>query len=128
MNELQKYMTRWKLTPDGEPIITQSSILHPVQYNNMPAMLKIALVSEEQIGGQLMVWWNGQGAARILAHDNNAFLMERARGEKSLVDMAKHHHDDQASRIICSVVAKLHAPHDKPLPVNLEPLSARFFH
>lgn len=126
MHNLEKYITKWNLIPDGESLITQTSALMPVIYKNILAMLKIALVSEERVGGQLMLWWDGQGAARILKHDNNAFLMERAMGTKSLENMAKYHQDDQATQIICSVVAKLHTPNDKPLPINLEPLTARF--
>lgn len=126
MDKFKKYMAKWELIPDGEPFITQSSMFLPALYKNIPAMLKIALVSEEQAGGQLMVWWNGQGAARILAHDRNAFLMERAIGEKSLVTMAKHHQDDESSRIICEVVARLHAPNNKSLPPTLVPLSVWF--
>jgi len=126
MNVFEKYFTIWDLTPDGELLRTQSSCLLPVRYKNIPAMLKIATISEEQSGGLLMLWWNGEGAARVLEHDHNAFLIERAIGSGSLVSMAKNHQDDEASRIICAVVNKLHAHKTPPLPSTLVPLSHWF--
>ena len=41
-----------------------------------------------------MAWWNGDGAARVLAHDEHALLLERATGTVSLVDMARNGGDD----------------------------------
>jgi streptomycin 6-kinase len=50
----------------------------------MPAMLKVGIVDEEKLGNQLMIWWNGKGAARVLAHAEDAILMERAEAGVSL--------------------------------------------
>jgi streptomycin 6-kinase len=120
------YLSRWGLTPDGAPIITHSSRLLPVRYGETPAMLKIAVEAEERRGAALMVWWNGEGAARVLAHDGGALFMERAIGEQSLVEMARNGLDDQASRILCEVAAKLHAPKEYPPPSTVLPLSRWF--
>ena len=62
-----EYLARWALTPDGDPIVTPFSRLLPVRRHGAPAMLKIALEAEEKLGSRLMVWWDGQGAARVLA-------------------------------------------------------------
>ena len=126
MNAFDKYLTSWKLTPDGEPVTTGTSKLLPVRYKNAPAMLKIAMVSEERAGGQLMIGWAGQGAAQILAHDGDALLMDRAIGKRSLASMAKHQQDDEASRIICATVSKLHARKSTAIPSTLVPLSYWF--
>src|SRR5437016_2044345 len=61
------HLDRWRLAPDGEPLITGSSALLPVRLDDAPAMLKVALHEEERRGGRLMAWWNGEGAARVLA-------------------------------------------------------------
>jgi streptomycin 6-kinase len=114
-----EYLDRWRLTPDGEPIVTQSSRLLPVRRLGVPAMLKVVVSPEERGGGLLMKWWDGQGAARVLAHEGDALLMERAEGGSSLADLARNDRDDEASRIICAVVARLHAP--RPLP-PLDPM------
>jgi streptomycin 6-kinase len=88
-------------------------------------MLKIARSIEERRGNTVLVWWNGAGAARVLAHDDHAILTERATGSRSLADMARHGHDDEASRIICGVAAKLHAARSTALS-DLVPLSEWF--
>lgn len=111
------YLARWALTPDGAPIHTHSSSLLPVRRGNRPAMLKIAREAEERRGGLLMAWWAGDGAARVLAHEDGALLMERALGPSSLSGMVRQGRDDEASRIICRVAARLHAPRGAPPPL-----------
>ena len=121
----EDYLARWQLTPDGNPIATSSSRLLPVRWNGVPAMLKVAVEAEEKFGGLLMAWWDGNGAARVLAQHRDAILLERGEGTKSLAAMARDGRDDEATRIICSVVAKLHAPRATP-PPDLIPLSRWF--
>jgi streptomycin 6-kinase len=119
------YLARWQLTPDGEPIATRSSDLLPVRRAGLPAMLKIAREAEERRGNLLVSWWGGDGAARVLAQERAALLLERARGAGSLVEMARGGRDDEASRILCAVVARLHAPRGRP-PPGLIPLPRWF--
>lgn len=125
-----EYLDRWHLIPDGLPIITHSSRLLPVLYGDLPAMLKIAIEPEESYGAWLMDWWDGEGAARVFAHEDHALLLERALGTRSLVTMAQEgaEGDSEACRILCRVVAQLHAPrtsHGRPAPEGI-PL-ARWF-
>lgn len=119
------YLGRWNLTPDGDPIITHSSQLLPVRQGATPAMLKIALEAEEKFGGLLMSWWAGRGAARVLAHEDAALLMERAENNLSLAEFARNGRDDEASRIICAAIAALHQQIDRP-PFDLIPLTRWF--
>lgn len=121
----ETYLTRWKLTPDGAPITTHSSHLLPVRHKGEPAMLKLALDEEERFGGALMEWWDGEGAARVLAREDDAILMERAVGTRCLAGMARNGQDDEACRVLCAVAANLHAPRSKPLP-ELVPLDHWF--
>lgn len=126
MTLFNRYLQQWHLTQDGDPILTNTSRLLPVLHHDRNAMLKIALSNEERNGAALMVWWDGQGAARIFEHEGDALLMERATGTHSLVAMAKGNEDDAASKIICGVVAKLHTTDKKPLPATLIPLPIWF--
>ena len=119
------YLERWQLTPDGEPIVTPTSRLLPVRSGGVAAMLKIAAIDEERVGGRLMAWWNGNGAARTLAHAGNAILMERAEGGPSLAEFARNGRDDEATRTICEVLARLHAPRASPAPAAV-PLTEWF--
>jgi streptomycin 6-kinase len=120
-----EYLERWELTPDGDPIVTATSRLLPVRWGRVPAMLKIAVHDEEKLGSLLMNWWNGKGAARVLAYGVDALLMERAEDGISLADLARNGRDDEASRIICAVLARLHAPRGRP-PPELVPLTRWF--
>ncbi|WP_018184502.1 aminoglycoside phosphotransferase family protein [Kaistia granuli] len=119
------YLRRWSLVPDGAPVVTHTSELLPVRRDGEPLMLKVSQAEEERFGGLLMLWWNGDGAVRVVAHDEDALLMERAVGSRSLADMARRGEDDEASAILCAVAARLHAPRSEPPPA-LQPLDARF--
>ena len=67
-------LARWGLDPDGEPIATRGGRLLPVRRRGVPAMLKIAVTDEEARGGRLLSWWDGRGAARVLAREHDAIL------------------------------------------------------
>ncbi|HEY4166212.1 MAG TPA: aminoglycoside phosphotransferase family protein [Reyranella sp.] len=115
----------FEVQPDGEKIVTRTSVVMPVRHEGMPAMLKVSHDEDERRGNGLMIWWEGDGAARVLAHDGDSLLLERAMGMRSLAAMAAGGGDDQASRIICAAAARLHAPRARPLP-ELVPLSRWF--
>lgn len=119
------FLTRWELVPDGDPIFTQAARLLPVRRGDEAAMLRIAIIDEAKDGGVLLSWWEGRGAARVLAIEGDALLLERARGSRSLSEYARNGRDDEATRIICDVAAELHAPRGKPLP-DLIPLDTWF--
>ncbi|MBL3523212.1 3'-kinase [Serratia plymuthica] len=110
------YVQRWQLEPDGKAFETHSSLLMPVRYQGAAAMLKIAREQEEKFGGLLMCWWQGEGAARVLAWHEDGILLERAQGNRSLAQMVRDGDDRQATTILCQVVARLHAPRSQPLP------------
>jgi streptomycin 6-kinase len=110
------YLARWDLTADGPPITTPTSLLLPVRRGDVPAMLKIAHEKEERRGGKLMAWWNGEGAARVLAEDDGVLLLERASGPRSLAAMARAGEDDEATRILCVTTRRLHEKRDVPPP------------
>lgn len=119
------WLQRWELKPDGAPILTPGSCLLPVRRGDVPAMLKIAVDIEEKFGNLLMNWWNGDGAARVYEHHGDALLLERAMGQRSLMRMALNGQDDEASRILCTALAHLHAPRPTP-PPPLVPLAPWF--
>lgn len=126
MTAFAQHLTRWKLTPDGDEIVTHSSMLLPVRtQDGEAAMLKITTAPEEKAGAVLMEWWNGNGAARVLARDDPALLMERVVGSRSLVQMAAHD-DDEATRILCAAAMKLHEPRSDKPPSTLVPLERWF--
>ena len=119
------FIEAWALVPDGAPVVTNSSQILPVRWRSLPAMLKVATVDEEKRGALLMRWWDGKGAAKVYAYADNAVLLERAQGKRSLLSMAMNGEDDAASRIICKTVQILHRPPAKPYP-ELAPLDSWF--
>jgi streptomycin 6-kinase len=112
----ESYLSRWRLAPDGAPILTATSRLLPVRQGGAAAMLKLFDAPEERFGSGLMAWWDGEGAARVLAIDAGAVLLERAEGSRSLAAMAAGGADAEATAILCRVVARLHAPRSTPWP------------
>ena len=124
-DHLIRYIRNWNLQQDGEPFITASGWLQPVLFNEIKCMLKIARRDKDQRANEVMIWWNGDGAAKVFLHDSEALLMERAIAASSLAEMPKNGLDDEATRILCSVVGRLHG-HRSPYPENLVPLSVWF--
>lgn len=121
----EPYLSAWSLVPDGEPIVTHAARLLPVRRHGKAAMLKLSRAEDERLGGIVMEWWDGDGAARVLARDGEALLLERATGPASLSEMARTGRDDEACGILCTTAARLHAVRVKP-PPDLIPLADWF--
>jgi streptomycin 6-kinase len=121
----EPYLARWGLSADGAPVSTRAARLLPVRKDGAAAMLRITVLDEARGGEVLLGWWEGRGAARLLAAHGDALLTERALGGCSLSDYARTGRDDEATHIICGVVAELHAPREKPFP-GLTPLAPWF--
>ena len=122
---LEPTLSAWNLVPDGPAIATPAAHLLPVRRQGEPAILKLSSEPDHLRGGALLEWWGGEGAARVLARDDHALLMERACGPVSLAAMARDGRDDEACRILCTVAARLHAPRPGPRP-ELVPLEIWF--
>lgn len=105
---VDSYLRRWNLTPDGAAIRTPGSDLLPVAWQGRPAMLKVTRSAEERRGNALMVWLDGQGAARVYRHEGAALLMERLESAPDLAALALGGQDDEATRILCGAAAGLH--------------------
>lgn len=123
---LIEYLELWKLQPEGNTFYTARSLLQPVLYQGLPAMLKIAMEAEERKGALLMKWWNGAGAARVYQHDEQALLLERISGDKSLTEMSENGADTEATGILCSVAKQLHTPKYIGTGFELTPLEVWF--
>lgn len=123
------WLDRWQLEPAGEPIKTPGSDLLPVMQHGEPAMLKLPGGEHERLGYLPLRYWNGDGAARLLARndDGSAMLVERATGKRSLSAMARSGAagDDEATAILCNAIATLQLPRG-PAPSGLIPLDTWF--
>lgn len=121
------WLSRWNLIADGMPIRTNASRLLPVRHGGKPAMLKLPEVEDERLGYRLLEYWDGDGAARLIARDDSgsAMLIERASGGRSLSAMARSGADDEATVILCDAIARLHKPRGRT-PDGLIPLETWF--
>lgn len=127
LSDFQPWIDKWALTLDGEPFVTPfGSRLVPVRHGGEAAMLKVAFHPEEKRGGAVMAWYRGGGAARVLAFDAEAVVLERLEGSRSLAAMARSGEDAAACRILCETVVRLHAPRPAPLPEAVVPLDRWF--
>jgi len=99
---------KWGLISNGDIITRNSSLLQPVIFDGMRAMLKVALHDEERRGAALMACWDGNGAAKVLKYDEDVLLLQLATGTKSLRQMVLGGNEDEANKIICGVAANLH--------------------
>ena len=117
-NKLSIWLNRWDLIADGNAFSTHTSQLLPVKTvtTGLEAMLKVTDDTDEQTGHSLMEWWEGHGAAPVLAHENEAILLARATGQRSLAAMSREGQDTEACRILCSVANRLHGAQKKPWP------------
>ena len=103
------WLRRWRLRPDGDQRTTASSTLMPVRTElGEPAMLKLAHTEEEVRGADLLAALDGRGAARVLQRNGAAMLLERATGDRNLVQMAESGEDDEATRVICDAAGRFH--------------------
>jgi streptomycin 6-kinase len=124
--DFQPWVDRWQLSPDGVPFESLAGRLMAVRRSGEAAMLKLSQTPEEIAGGALMSWWSGDGAARVLAREGEALLLERAMGQGDLASMARGGRDVEACHILCAAGARLHAPRPMPPPETLVPLEPWF--
>lgn len=124
MPELQ--LTKWQLVRDGDVITTPHARLWPVRLpDGSAAMLKVSTETEERNGHRLLRWWDGDGAVRLLAHDHEAVLLERAQPGGSLRAMSIAGQDAQATALLCTAAERLHRPRGA-VPGELVPLQHWF--
>jgi streptomycin 6-kinase len=121
------HIAKWGLVQDGSEIETHSSWLLPVRQSAVLAMLKVYKPdSDERPGTDYLRYLDGDGAVRVLATDNEAHLMERAAGSRSLLHMAVNGDDFGAAEILAGTVAKLHTPRARLVPPTLVQLERQF--
>jgi len=127
-DRLAEYLGQWSLRTDGTPLHTHAACLLPVLRSGQSAMLKLSTGGDERRAGAVLRWWDGEGAVRVLATstDGDALLLERAMGSLSLATLARtgDEGDAAATRILCTVASRLHAP--RPMAPPLPSLSDHF--
>ena len=124
-SDLQPWLDRWRLTPDGEPFASTWSQLLPVRRDGQALMLKACMAGQEIHGSAFLTGYGGRGAVRVLEREADAVLLERACGRLSLQDIAVKQGEDAAYAILCQGVARLQSA-PGPFPVEPIPLTTWF--
>ncbi len=110
---------QWSLIPE-EPVDTGHSLVIPAGH----VFLKLNLPDEDsEHEAEALARWNGVGAARLLARDDErrAYLVERLRPGRQLWEVP----DAQATAIAAGVLEQLWIPADRPFR-RLEDAAARW--
>ncbi|WP_460393646.1 aminoglycoside phosphotransferase family protein, partial [Actinophytocola sediminis] len=116
----EEFLARWALRPDGEPWHGFTALVLPVRRTDgTRAVLKLMCPNEEGAHEALALSiWDGVGAVRLLAHDEQAWvlLLERLDDTRSLRDEPL----DEAVAVLAGFVRRL----DVPAPPEVRTLRA----
>lgn len=109
-DKLNHYLTAWNLSNPRLLAQTPTSHVYTVMYNGETAVLKLltAYGWEERSGATALRCFDGRGAVRLYAADDDAQLLEYADGD-DLLPLVERGDDAEATRIIAGVLAQLHA-------------------
>ena len=108
VDNLKPYLDRWDLTPDGAPFETHSSWLAFVMRGRERAMLKVFKPgSDEAAGARYLALHHGHGTVRVLETDPRAVLIARIAPGTQLTALPLDGRDDEATHVICDVIARL---------------------
>ncbi|WP_369170290.1 aminoglycoside phosphotransferase family protein [Streptomyces sp. R28] len=98
------FLGRWELTVDGRPMHGVTALVLPVlRPDGTPAVLKLQLLDEESEGEPVALRvWDGDGAVRLLDHDEptGTMLLERLDSSRMLA-----HHPDLHESVL--IIARL---------------------
>jgi streptomycin 6-kinase len=121
-----KLMSAWRLSQPQLLADTATSQVWRVLQSGRAVVLKALKPNgaEEAAGMVLLQWYQGRGAARVLARTDGAILMEWIDGP-SLGDLVRGGDDPLAMGILVEVFARLHLDRPEP-PKGLQPLAVRF--
>lgn len=127
-NHLSRYLRLWNLSDPDLLAQTRTSDVYAAHQNGAKVVLKLltpAGVNDEQGGIVALRYFDGRGAVRLLAHDEEALLLEYA-GDEELTQMVWRGDDLAAAEIIAEVLNKLHRPQPDVSIPHLRTLRRQF--
>jgi len=103
----------WNVTIE-ETRETSTSLVGFGERAGVRVVLKISKTSgDESHSGKVLRAFGGDGAVRVYESETDAVLLERLEPGQALVDLVKRGEDEEATRILAQVIAKL-AHHEPP--------------
>jgi streptomycin 6-kinase len=108
ITKIAHHLDRWHLVLDGEPFETPSSWLAFVRRGDAPAVLKVPKPeSDEHKGALALAHFGDKACVRVLEHDDQAILIERAIPDTTLKELVLEGRDDEATHILCDAIEQL---------------------
>ncbi|MCN9244010.1 aminoglycoside phosphotransferase family protein [Streptomyces sp. RY43-2] len=115
-----EFLERWRLRVDGPSMYGVCALVLPVRRaEGTPAALKLQLLDAESAGEPLALRaWGGEGAVRLLEHDEATctLLLERLDHERALTDLPDAR---EAVLVIAELLARLTS---RPAPAGIRRL------
>jgi streptomycin 6-kinase len=115
---LDPFVRLWGLSLDGVPSLPGGREPYPgagevafVRRDGRPLVLKLLPKGgDEWRSGAALAHWEGRGAARLAEQAPGAVLIERAVPGDELAQMVAAGRDEEATRVLCDVMAQLSRP------------------
>ena len=115
---LAPWLARWNLDfvsapapPGGREPYPGTGEVAFVRRGEQPLVLKLLPPgSDEWRSGEVLAHWDGRGAVKVIEQAPGAVLIERAIPGDDLTPMIDAGRDDEATAILCDVMAKLSRP------------------
>jgi streptomycin 6-kinase len=108
-NDAPALLRAWGLTVDGPERRTFSGTVVFVRRGTERLVLKVPRPDgDEASAAPVLGHFDGRGAARLVAADGPAHLIERAMPGEPLTSLVLAGRDDEATAIVCAVAARLH--------------------
>jgi streptomycin 6-kinase len=106
---LKVYADGWRVVIESTKE-TASSLIAYGRRDDEHVVLKIVRrPGDEWRSGDVLTAFGGHGVVRALEHDDGAVLLERASPGRSLVDVVLEGNDDEATRVLASIIATMSA-------------------
>jgi streptomycin 6-kinase len=102
---------RWGVTLEGAVRESQTGRVCFGRRGDAAVVLKVPNPDEDEANSlTALLHFGGHGAVRVLEHESGAMLLERAIPGSPLTDLVTCGRDDDATGILCAIVADLHRP------------------
>ena len=106
LDRLQTKSAQWNVVLD-ETRETATSLLGFGVRDGRRMVLKLTKVSDEAQAGKVLCAFGASGAVTVYEADTGAVLMERLEPGKQLVSLVRRGADDEATKILAQVIARL---------------------
>ena len=112
IEQLRTKAGQWNVTLE-ETRETASSVLGYGARDGRGVVLKLTRTADEARSGEVLKAFGDRGVVRVYEHEPGALLMQRLEPGQQLVELVRRGEDDNATKIIAELIAKL-AHHSPP--------------